>query len=401
MVDSKQNRIHIIDGLRGFSLFGILMANLLIFQYGIWGKDEIELYAITVFDTGIYKLVKILIESSFMPIFTFLFGFSMIKMKESLEAKGLGTKRYFARRFLLLLVLGTLHSEFLWEGDILGFYGMMGFFLLLFMNRKPKTLLAWGIVVLCVISLIGLIPAEKNSPENAADHARMEVYVQKTMTVYGTGTYDEIRHHRLTSDPLGLPDYVMAIILLLAPILTVPMFLFGMYAAKARWFERPQEERASYFTKMLIFLPIGLFLKTGKVLAPGYWWSTIGDISGGVILAIGYIFAFVWLFSSRPSSSWLMRFQAVGKLSLTNYLLQTVICTTIFYGYGFGLFGKLGVLAGCGVSLVIYIVQLYLSPLYVKRFRYGPVERLLRMWTNFSLSGNPKAKLREEKPVSM
>ncbi len=248
---------------------------------------------------------------------------------------------------------------------------------------------------------MGLIPAEKNSPEKAADHARMEVYVQKTMTVYGTGTYDEIRHHRLTSDPLGLPDYVMAVILLLAPILTVPMFLFGMYAAKARWFERPQEERASYFTKMLIFLPIGLFLKTGKVLAPGYWWSTIGDISGGVILAIGYIFAFVWLFSSRPSSSWLMRFQAVGKLSLTNYLLQTVICTTIFYGYGFGLFGKLGVLAGCGVSLVIYIVQLYLSPLYVKRFRYGPVERLLRMWTNFSLSGNPKAKLREEKPVSM
>ncbi len=140
-MDSKQNRIHIIDGLRGFSLFGILMANLLIFQYGIWGKDEIELYAISVFDTGIYKLVKILIESSFMPIFTFLFGFSMIKMKESLEAKGLGTKRYFARRFLLLLVLGTLHSEFLWEGDILGFYGMMGFFLLLFMNRKPKTLL--------------------------------------------------------------------------------------------------------------------------------------------------------------------------------------------------------------------------------------------------------------------
>ncbi len=401
MMDIKQSRIHIIDGLRGFSLLGILMANMLIFQYGIWGKEQIQLYAIPPFDSITYQLVKIVIEGSFMPIFTFMFGFSMIKMKESLEAKGLGTKRFFARRFLLLIVLGIIHSEFLWEGDILAFYGMMGFFLLLFMNRKPKTLLVWGVVVLFVISLLGLVPEEKNNPEAVADQARMEAYVQKTMTVYGTGTYDEISLHRKTEDPLGLPDYVMAVILLLAPIMTVPMFLFGMYAAKSRWFEKPDEERASYFRKMLIFLPIGLLLKSVKVLAPGYWWSGVGDISGGVILAIGYLFAFVWLFSKSESSAWLLRFQAVGKLSLTNYLLQTVICTTIFYGYGLGLFGKLGVLAGCGLALVIYVIQLFVSPLYLKQFRYGPVERLLRMWTNFSWSGSPKPKQLPDKPMSL
>ncbi|MED1797757.1 DUF418 domain-containing protein [Brevibacillus porteri] len=397
-MELKQNRVRIIDGLRGFSLVGILMANMLIFQYGIWGSQEMDLYALPDYEMTAYKLVKIFVEGSFMPIFTFMFGFGMIKMQQSLAAKGLKQKRYLARRFLMLIGLGLLHSYFLWEGDILGFYGMMGFFLLLFMNRKPKTLLIWGIVLLCLISLMGLAPDDPNDPTSITDSARMEAYVVKTMTVYGTGTYEEIVHHRSSEDPLGLPEYMMVALLLMAPLMSAPMFLFGMYAAKRRWFEKPEEERTSYLRNMLIFLPAGLLLKVLHVYLPGTWWSGVGEISGGTILAIGYIFAFVWFFSRSTKSTWLPRFQAVGKLSLTNYLLQTVICTTIFYGYGLGWFGRIGVLAGCGLAIVIYVGQLFISPLYLKRFRYGPVERLLRMWTNFSISGQTKK--RPEKPIS-
>ncbi|GED60776.1 DUF418 domain-containing protein [Brevibacillus formosus] len=397
-MELKQNRVRIIDGLRGFSLLGILMANMLIFQYGIWGSQEMDLYALPDYEMTAYKLVKIIVEGSFMPIFTFMFGFGMIKMQQSLAAKGLKQKRYLTRRFLMLIGLGFLHSYFLWEGDILAFYGMMGFFLLLFMNRKPKTLLIWGIVLLCLISLMGLAPDDPNDPASITDPARMEAYVVKTMTVYGTGTYEEIVHHRSSEDPLGLPEYMMFVLLLIAPLMSAPMFLFGMYAAKRRWFEKPEEERISYLRNTLIFLPAGLLLKALHVYLPGRWWSGVGEISGGTILAIGYIFAFVWFFSRGKESTWLPRFEAVGKLSLTNYLMQTVICTTIFYGYGLGWFGKIGVLAGCGLAIVIYVAQLFLSPLYLKRFRYGPVERLLRMWTNFSFSG--KAKQRPEKPIS-
>ncbi|ASJ52497.1 hypothetical protein BP422_02405 [Brevibacillus formosus] len=394
-MELKQNRVRIIDGLRGFSLVGILMANMLIFQYGIWGSQEMDLYALPDYEMTAYKLVKIIVEGSFMPIFTFMFGFGMIKMQQSLAAKGLRQKRYLARRFLMLIGLGFLHSYFLWEGDILGFYGMMGFFLLLFMNRKPKTLLIWGIVLLCLISLMGLVP---DDPASNTDPARMEAYVVKTMTVYGTGTYGEIVHHRSSEDPLGLPEDMMFALLLMTPLMSAPMFLFGMYAAKRRWFEKPEEERTSYLRNMLIFLPAGLLLKALHVYLPGTWWSGVGEISGGPILAIGYLFAFAWFFSRSAESKWLPRFQAVGKLSLTNYLLQTVICTTIFYGYGLGWFGKIGVLAGCGLAIGIYVAQLFLSPMYLKRFRYGPVERLLRMWTNFSISGQTKQ--RPEKPIS-
>ncbi|GEC92386.1 DUF418 domain-containing protein [Brevibacillus brevis] len=397
-MELKQNRVRIIDGLRGFSLVGILLANMLIFQYGIWGSQELDLYALPDYEMTVYKLVKIFVEGSFMPIFTFMFGFGMIKMQQSLAAKGLRQKRYLARRFLMLIGLGLLHSYFLWEGDILAFYGMMGFFLLLFMNCKPKTLLIWGIILLCLISLMGLVPDDPNDPASITDPVRMEAYVVKTMTVYGTGTYEEIVHHRSSEDPLGLPEYMIFTLLLITPLMSAPMFLFGMYAAKCRWFEKTEEERTSYLRNMLIFLPAGLLLKALHVYLPGSWWSGIGEISGGTILAIGYIFAFVWFFSRSTESKWLPRFQAVGKLSLTNYLLQTVICTTIFYGYGLGWFGQIGVLAGCGLAILIYAGQLFLSPLYLKRFRYGPVERLLRMWTNLSFSG--KTKQPSEKPIS-
>lgn len=88
------------------------------------------------------------------------------------------------------------------------------------------------------------------------------------------------------------------------------------------------------------------------------------------------------------------RFEAVGRLSLTNYLMQSVICTTIFYGYGLGLFGSVGVFIGAIIALAVYGIQLWLSPLYLKKFSTGPVEYLLRIWTYLSWKGQPRKKKR-------
>lgn len=88
------------------------------------------------------------------------------------------------------------------------------------------------------------------------------------------------------------------------------------------------------------------------------------------------------------------RFEAVGRLSLTNYLMQSVICTTIFYGYGLGLFGRAGVIIGAVIALAVYGTQLWFSPLYLKKFSSGPVEYLLRIWTYLSWKGQPRKKKR-------
>lgn len=394
MLEEKK-RLHVIDGLRGFSLLGILTANMLIFQYGIWGKDELQFFALSPADSVVLKLVKITVEGSFMPIFTFLFGFGMIKMKESMEAKGLKAGRHLIRRFLMLLCLGLLHSAFLWEGDILAFYGIMGFFLLMFMNRKAKTLLIWGTILLCLFGLLGLAPENPDDPAAKQDKARMEQYVKDTKLIYGTGTYEQIKHHRQTADPFGMDGFMIFFMLLLAPLFTGPMFLFGMYAAKKRWFADPAGERSAYWRGMLIFLPAGLLLKSLKHLFPKLYWLEAGTLIGGSVLALGYIFAFALLYSAAKHSPWLRRFEAVGKLSMTNYLMQTAVCTSIFYGYGLGLFGKLGVAIGCGLAAAIYLAQLFASAWYVKRFSFGPMERLLRMWTYLSFAGKPKPRMQQ------
>ena len=132
-------RLTAVDALRGFSLFGILMANLLIFQYGMYKEESLK--DLSWIDNVSYYSVKVLIEGSFMPIFAILFGFSLIKMVESIRAKGKKSRWAIIRRAIGLIILGLLHSSFIWEGDILSFYGMIIFCLFIFSIENQKPLL--------------------------------------------------------------------------------------------------------------------------------------------------------------------------------------------------------------------------------------------------------------------
>jgi len=112
-----------------------------------------------------------------------------------------------------------------------------------------------------------------------------------------------------------------------------------------------------------------------------YWDHFVGKLlygAGTYMLAIGYIAAFTLIFISMKENKVSQAFANLGRLSLTNYLLQSIICTTIFYGYGFGFFGELGVAVGLVIAGVIYLLQLLLANWYVQRFSIGPVEWLLR-----------------------
>lgn len=392
-MDISKQRIHAVDGIRGFSLLGILIANILIFQYGIIGKDEMDFFSLSTKDTAVHTFLKIAVEGSFMPIFAFLFGYSLIKMKESIESKGLKPKRHLSRRFVMLIVFGLLHSTFLWEGDILTSYGLTGFFLLLFLNRKKKTLLLWGIILLLLTSFMGY---GVNQPQPVEDEKRTSEYVQDTIAVYGEGTYQEIKYHRNNVDPLGLPDYMYLVLFLIMPFVSAPLFLFGMYAAKKQEFHDLKKDRKAYLKKGIVFTTLGLLMKGSTYFLPEQDWLGIISVNGASILALGYIFLFALIYSMKGEHLLFRAFERVGKLSLTNYLLQTIICTTIFYGYGLGLFGKIGVLNGLLLSLFIYGCQLIASYWYLKAFKTGPFEKLMRICTYLTLKGRPKEKKKEE-----
>ncbi|MCQ4087115.1 DUF418 domain-containing protein [Saccharibacillus sp. JS10] len=388
-------RVTLIDALRGFSLSGIIVANMLIFQYGLMGESHPELFGIAGADFAFHSFLFIAVVGSFMPIFAFMFGFGMAKSADSLRRRQLRPKWHLSRRFLLLFVLGILHATFLWEGDILTFYGLTGFFLLLFLNRKPKTQLVWAVLLMILIGAIGFVPDEQGvTAFGQSEHTKS--YVMQSKDVYSAGTYAEIKAFRNEADPFGEEEgWILAIGSLLAPLLIAPMFLLGMRAARIGTFDNPEASRRLYRRRAAILITAGLLTKTISVLAPQFGAThipgiAIGTTVGGSLLALGYIYAFALIYPRLRSFSLMTRFEAVGKLSLTNYLMQSVICTTIFYGYGLGLFGRTGVFIGTVIVLTVYAVQLWLSPLYLKIFRTGPVEKLLRIGTYLHWNGQPR-----------
>ncbi|WP_235439800.1 DUF418 domain-containing protein [Paenibacillus sp. DMB20] len=326
-----------------------------------------------------------------MPIFAFLFGYSLVKMKEGLNAKGLKFGRHIVRRSLLLILLGFLHSYFLWEGDVLLFYGGFSFFLLMFVNRKPKTLAIWGCIFLLAS---GVLSYGTTGSQSLEEKQRIDSYVSESIPTYSTGSFGDIMQFRMNADPLGLPDWFGFAMFIIAPLFVGALFLFGMAAAKSGMFMSPSREKEMYMRRALLLVPVGIVAKTaGIMLGEEHPLSEVLSSLGGQILALGYIFAFALAYAHSSKRSIIIRsFEAVGRMSLTNYLMQTVICVFIFYGFGLGLFGKLGIIPGILLALVIYAVQAAFSFYILNRFRIGPVERLLRIGTYWSWSGRPKTK---------
>ncbi|MDX8045622.1 DUF418 domain-containing protein [Gracilibacillus sp. S3-1-1] len=388
----QTNRISLIDAIRGFSLLGILVANLLIFQYGIYGKDEIALFDVSAFDLAGYHFIKIFIEHSFMPIFAFVFGYSLILMTDKLTERGLPVKRYLFRRFLALIVFGYLHSYFLWEGDILLSYGLIGLFLLVFVKRKAKTILIWFVIFMSLfILLIGIGSIETEEEMEWYDAEAMNSYVTTSIDIYQGGTYQEIKDFRLNEDPLALEDEELLVTLLLMPIVQLPIFLLGIYAAKKEWLQQSKQNKSRYKHAFLWLLPIGLMMKLTPYVTSYVDFTEIG----GIVLAIGYIFLFGYLYMMYQDSVLVRAFEQVGKLSLTNYIMQTVVCTFVFYGYGLGLFAQLGIGFAVCFGIVLFSLQVIFSKWYMNHFKQGPLERVMKVFVYLSFKSRPKAKRKD------
>lgn len=288
MVGGERNGL--VDALRGWSLFGILIANLLIFQYGIFGKDEISFFQLSSLDYGGYVAIKMLIENSFMPIFTFLFGYSLILMRNRLKEKNRRVKWHLFRRFLVLIAFGVLHATFLWEGDILLLYGAMGMLLLFFINRKRKTILVWCVVLFSIITLISFIVGEE---EALISEDNIDVYLKDTIAIYGSGSYEMIKNHRNDVDPMEMSGGEAFIVVLFMPILILPMMLLGMYGAHVGWLQVSRQKLFQYIASSCV--PIGLFLKASFYLSKEISWLPDMSLIGGSVLAIGYIGLFSYL----------------------------------------------------------------------------------------------------------
>lgn len=392
------DRLPTLDVLRGVALFGILTVNMAGFG---WPQNLIlpgQRLGESGWDAAADWFVHALAEGKFYPLFAFLFGVGAAIQLERAEKAGADFSSLFCRRLFVLFCFGLAHALLLWEGDILVWYALCGFLLLAFRKRKPRTLLIWagiglGTPLLLLLFAWALLAGLSLVPEfaqeiqkqltNAAAGAGQEL--DETIRVFALGSYGEIFLQRLWQ----------VLFMWLVGLFYMPsffaMFLVGLYAGRRGVF-KDVELNLGLIRRVLIWglafgLPINLFyavsMATSGFSDPRFLWllgHALLEV-GGPAQSLAYAAALTLLLRRERWQHLAKPIAAAGRMPLSNYLLQSLICTTIFYGYGLGLFGLFGRASGLALAVVIYCAQVLASRWWLDHFRFGPLEWLWRTLT--------------------
>ena len=382
-----EERIPILDILRGFALLGIAILNLGGFKApgAAWSLqaerfpgalDRVVDWAIEAFGSG-----------KFNATFSFLFGVGLTIQMARAEAKGAPFVGPYLRRLAVLLALGLAHSIFLWDGDVLQIYAVIGLGLLLVRKWPDRWVLAMALVLLVAPIVHKASRINRNEPPRHPQSYH-EKEMAEQLRIYGRGSYGEQvrdRLHDLREDYLVDHDFWFH------AEMGVTMLL-GFLAGRRRVFqdlpEHLPEIRAVWRWCLVPGLACALFAATVDALNPGRseqtWMTLAGSASyefARPLLSMAYMAGLV-LLADRPG--WRARLSplgAVGRMPLTNYLMQSVLATTLFYSYGLRWFGKVGPAVGLLISLAIFAVQVIYSRWWMVRFRFGPLEWLWRAIT--------------------
>ena len=379
-------RIAALDILRGFALLGILIVNMPGFgtPWSLWqtGREWFP----APWDRAAEWLVEVACTGKFNAIFSFLFGVGFTLQLERAAARGVPYVRRYLRRLAILLAFGVAHGLLIWNGDVLHIYAVLGVGLML-LRRAPTGLLLALIVFLTLAPIaheVGRL-ARHEGPRHPPSF--WAARVEEEARVYSRGTYPEMVMERIKEFRIWIGEGEE---LWFAASVGGTMLL-GLVAGRRRIFRdlpahRPLARRLLIWCGglglacALAFAVGDLFVDHDRPTLLGLATYLAYELNRP-LLSLAYISA-VALLSLRPA--WRGRLEplaSVGRLPLTNYLMQSVLCTTIFYAYGLGLYGKVGPAAGVGLALAIYAVQVAYSHWWVAHFRFGPLEWLWRALT--------------------
>ncbi len=386
-------RIVAIDILRGFALLGILIMNIQGFAMPAAAYSNPTVYGdLTGANRWVWTLSHIFADQKFMTIFSLLFGAGILLMTEKLDARGQRAWTLHYRRNFWLLLFGLAHAYLLWSGDILVAYALCGFWVYWLRRLRPAWQLALGIFVVSIPALILLATSltMQFTPPETLHELRADWQAASETIAAEVASY---RGGWLQQMDARVPRS--------AEFQTVGLLFWGLWRAGGlmlmgmalyRWgVLTGSRSRSFYFGMVILGLAIGLpvvswgaarnfanswvleFSKFGLGAQPNYW--------GSLFVSAAYIGLLV-LFARSRALPWLQTaLAAVGRTALTNYLLQTILATAIFYGHGLGLFGSVERVGQIGIVVAIWVVQLVVSPLWLRYCRFGPFEW---MWRSLS-----------------
>lgn len=392
-----KGRIEHIDVIRGIAVLGILFVNMAHFSYPDLYLSMMDADNFITANWGkLDKLVKVLlnifVQMKFIFIFSFLFGFGMILMMFRADEKGQKFAPLYLRRLAVLFLFGVIHSFLLWDGDILMDYALLGFILFLFRKCRPKVFFISAILLYLLFS-VPTILYELSSVGESEQLAKWQVEMmdeseqnaKQALAVYSEGTFTEIAtqrvHDRIYYMSINGMVSLNPIIYFFANIPYFSMFLLGAYFAKRKILHHPK--KYNKLLKKLMFISVIIGLPSNILF--GIFHYDLFILIGAPFLAVFYIVTIVFLFNSPVGKKLLKPLKAVGRMALTNYILQSVIATTIFYNYGFGLYGKIGPFVGLIFTISIVIFQIVFSNYWFKKFQFGPLEWLWRKMTYLRL----------------
>ncbi|RFU67563.1 DUF418 domain-containing protein [Bacillus sp. V59.32b] len=375
----EADRIVSIDILRGFSLLGILLVNMPSFHTPFLYINPLTWWTDNP-DRMLYIFTDIFAQASFYPLFAFLFGFGGILFAERVNKRGQSFPVLFSRRMLALLLIGCIHAFFIWHGDILINYALFGFIFILFYKMSGRLLLILGSLIYLIpflmlaMLMIAAQVFEMGGLEIPIDHEA----VRQSMEVYRNGTFIEIMRQRF-DDWYAVNNLASAVLLFLS---IFPLFLIGGGFAKLRLLERPGIYRKHLRIIMAVSLVLGLLVKLIPYLtANNYATVFLQDTFGGPLLSLFYITAITLLLQRNLVHKVMLPFSYVGRLSMSNYLIQSIIGTLIFYSYGLGLYGRVSFSTGLVLVGGTFVIQMLASKYWLAYFLMGPVEYVWRMFT--------------------
>lgn len=395
-IQLPQRRIPILDIIRGIALLGILIMNIQTYSLFAFLRPE-QVYALQLDRPETYQptqfLVHFFVKGQFYTIYSFLFGLGFYLLWKKNQQAGLPADRLFKRRLWVLLVVGLIHAFIFWFGDVLHKYALLGFSLLYFNRQSIQRIVRWIIGLIAAVLLVQVVKLIAFPPTAIsvlAGQQEMDKVVMEVVQTWQHGSIGEV----MSMQKLGVAMlWFMSLESGFAGLVHFEvLFLLGLIAGKLTLFERLDTVKPVLTKILWRILPLAVILKgigCEQIWQEGYlalplplekFVTFTGNFLGTPLLTIVYLISLVLLFSHRREKmfQWIA---VTGRMGLSNYLLQTLLCMGLFYGYALGLAGRLSLLDSFIPVILIYIFQVLLSNLWFNKFGQGPMERLWRRLT--------------------
>lgn len=387
-----------LDAMRGFAVMGILAMNIIAFAMPEWAYvTPIAYGGLSTENQMSWIFSFIFIDGKMRGLFSLLFGASMMLIIERAQAKGESAAKVHYSRMFWLALFGLAHYFFLWFGDILFLYASVGCIAYLFRNWQPERLIKWALIIFGLgvlfwgLQLGGLQILQYFATQPNADADMVARYDELIRSNdFDLNVADEIALHRGAYWPIvseKLSEWYTPLGAVLQSIAeTLPLMMIGM-AMKKNGFITGEWDRPIYILWARKLVPGGLIASAalaGYLVAVDYdlidslavflAWSAIPRL----MLTVGYAALLILLIGRISHQKFIKRVAATGQAAFTNYLGTSILMTTLFYGYGFGLFGHVSRIALWPVVFAMWALMLLWAQPWLTRYRYGPLEWLWR-----------------------